>query len=282
MAPLLVTLVLVPALVAGGGVYVTQRPGRQWRLLGAAALDTLNNISLGQCQLSCLQRTGCVSFNHFGEFGPCELFGVDICYSSGIYAAPGRRLELVPRRIVPTLCAAEFEVSTDTEARLTVSEQYSLQANRYLFSMSTSQVEAWRYTATSSSRVYLSYVNLLSTTTAYRYTIIIGGLAELPRAAFSAAEPFGDWSLATQVDSPGILSTTELRLFRIHFSPTQISVYRSNETTPLMSLAVTSAFTIRYDGPMMCCSDDNIEYRLVEYDSGWSHEGGFQWGVNML
>ena len=92
----------------------------------------------------------------------------------------------------------------------------------------------------------------------------------------------GSWHTYEHTSTPGILSATEFRHFRVHFSPPSISMYRGNETEPFIVHQIVQPFTINYDGPKMCCNEDNIEYKLAKYDRGWSYEGGFRWGENLV
>ncbi|KAF0297021.1 hypothetical protein FJT64_005508 [Amphibalanus amphitrite] len=90
------------------------------------------------------------------------------------------------------------------------------------------------------------------------------------------------WSTHNYTETPGILSATEFRKFRVHFSPQAVSMYRGDETEPFVSHKLDPPITINYDGPQMCCNVENIEYKLAKYDSGWSYEGGFRWGEDLV
>ena len=113
------------------------------------------------------------------------------------------------------------------------------------------------------------------------WKVVIGGWGNTASAIHRHVSVTG-WHTYSHTSTPAILSATEFRRFRIHFTPERISVYRADEQEPFMAHDVIAPFTINFDGPFMCCNQGNIEYRLVQYDSGWSYEGGFRWGENLV
>ncbi|KAF0307634.1 hypothetical protein FJT64_021066 [Amphibalanus amphitrite] len=113
------------------------------------------------------------------------------------------------------------------------------------------------------------------------WKVIIGGWDNSHSAIHRHVSGVG-WQFYSHTATPAILSATELRRFRIHFSPQAIRVYRDNQTEPFMAHQVGAPFTINYDGPHMCCNVENVDFRLVQYDAGWGYEGGFRWGEDLV
>ncbi|XP_037070332.1 uncharacterized protein LOC119091628 [Pollicipes pollicipes] len=80
----LAALVLALASPAHGH-WASSRRGQNRRLTGVSVAETVPGISAAQCQLVCLQRGDCRSFNHHRVDAVCEIFTVTVCDHHSYY-----------------------------------------------------------------------------------------------------------------------------------------------------------------------------------------------------